>query len=109
MGIGKEIIFLIIVIFLTVSSVLIPEVKNTFSEGYTSRNSYNSGQIESSSSENMPDIEDVTPTGIWKIGRILATIFLWSFGDIPKLLDLFIYVPIRLLGYYLLIDLLWIG
>lgn len=46
---------------------------------------------------------------IWNVLLSVVSMFLWSFGAIPWWLDLAVFEPMRIMGYFIIARNIWIG
>jgi len=104
---SKELVFFVTFGILLLSAIFIPYVQAEFGNEITTINVDEFGnQINQ---VGVTDVGDEGGISYKTFLKALGIIFAWSFGVIPWYIDLVIYLPLRILMYYLLVDLIWIG
>lgn len=104
----KESWLYLIILFIVSSSLLIPYVRGEFESSYSDTTEA-INRIDDNVTAIETTVQDSGSSNFWKILKTISSIFFWSFGNIPFWIDLLLYLPLRLIAWYIIADSIWIG
>ena len=91
-----------IIFILIFSSVIATYINSEFNAGLPENNIDN---LESDISTKAHENE----LNAWTVFGDIIAMFFWSFGNLPIWLDLVIYLPLRIIMYFIIIRNVWVG
>lgn len=108
MGNDMTILYGIIILFIAIGALL-PLVQADLNT--TASTAYSPNTIYTTSKEGLETESGFwgTAPGLWQTLKSIVAMFFWTFGGLPFYVDLFIFIPLRLLAFGIIARNIWVG
>lgn len=88
-------LFYVLLVFFIMLAVFMPALRTMYNDTAVTGNQAEELQNEVSS------LSEITPTGVLALPWSFIQVAFWSFGDIPIYMELIVFVPLRIMFYYI--------
>ena len=92
-----------IIILFFVMGIVTPFINDDFGTGTSSPD------VEGFGDSMLEEASGATSTSIWEILLSVLSMFFWTFGAIPTVIDLVVLMPVRIIGILIIARNIWIG